>query len=527
MQQDCFHPLTTDIAKPEKFTFPFCYEPHPLCLLAADEVKRHILTIESWQQEIGQGKMFGVLVVEQDGRLGYLAAYSGQIDGRNDWKFFVPPVYDILQPDGHFKTKEKEITLLNREIHLMEKSDELKTLRDRLKHAEEEANDTITHYKIFLKKEKSKLQGEQLISRSQFLNAELRRIRKRNTALITAAKAPLLALEEEIAERKQQRKKMSDELQHWIFSKFRMLNAQGEYRDLCDIFGETPFKIPPSGAGECCAPKLLQYAFLHHFTPICMAEFWWGASPKTEVRHHLHFYPACRGKCKPILEHMMKGLDVDSDPRNNDDITDLQTVYDDECICVINKPAGMLSVPGKSARRSVLSEMKRRYPKAEGPMIVHRLDMDTSGLMVVAKTKEAYINLQRQFCDHTIRKTYVAVLSRKPDRPSQGTISLPLRCDLMDRPRQVVDYARGKEAVTNYEIFATSTGKVTARLCPLTGRTHQLRLHCAHKEGLDAPIVGDTLYGTPSDRLYLHAQRLQFKHPSTGVSMTFEVKVDF
>lgn len=521
------HPLHTHIEKPKRFTYPFCYEPHPLCIMAAEEVQRYIKSIGEWQEEIGRGKMFGVLVVENEGGLGYLAAYSGLLCGRNDWPFFVPAVFDLTQSNGHFKKGEECISNINRQIEALENSQEYNEFKAKLQATMFEANKAIADYKDEMTRKKRELVGEKRIRTSQFLNAELRRKKKNYAERIDEIKQQLQVLEDKKDALKLQRKYISNELQYWLFSQFRMLNARGEWRNLCDIFADSVGGVPPSGAGECCAPKLLQYAYAQKLHPLCMAEFWWGMSPRNEVRHHLHYYPACRGKCKPILEYMMQGLDVDPDPRAADKPLELKIMYDDEHICVVVKPAGMLSVPGKSARRSVLSDMRQRFPNAEEPMIVHRLDMDTSGVMVIAKTRNAYLNLQRQFCEHTIRKKYIAQLVRKPNRPSNGTINLPLRSDPLDRPRQIIDLEHGKEAITDYQITTTDDGTVVAELYPRTGRTHQLRLHCAHNDGLGVPIIGDTLYGKPADRLHLHAERIEFLHPITGTPMTFEIKAEF
>lgn len=515
------HPLYSDIEKPARFTYPFCYEPHPLCLAAAKELQIYIASVAEWRDEIASGKMFGVLVVERNGGLGYLAAYSGLLCGRNDWPFFVPAVFDLLQPGGRFKKGEEEISAINSRVATLESDAGYVELKRELSEVEAEAHKAVYDYKEEMKRRKSEVDGEQKIRTSQFLNAELRRIKKGYESQMKELRAQLQGLEVQIATLRQQRKHLSDELQHWLFSQYRMLNARGEWRDLNDIFANSVGRVPPSGAGECCAPKLLQYAYEHSLRPVCMAEFWWGASPKSEVRHHLCYYPACRGKCKPILEHMLQGLDIDPDPRSADEEQELITLYDDDAICVVCKPAGMLSVPGKSVRRSVLSELKKKYPSADGPMIVHRLDMDTSGLMVVAKSMEAYLGLQRQFCSHSIRKRYVALLSRMPDRPKVGTINLPLCPDEMDRPRQIVDYEHGKESITDY-IIEEKNGKVIAHLFPRTGRTHQLRIHCAHPSGLNAPIVGDALYGNVADRLYLHAEHIEFVHPIKGEPMDFD-----
>ena len=456
------HPLTTDIPKPERFTYPFCYEPHPLCQLAAEEVKQEIERIQPTE-----GKMFGVLVVKQrDGSfvtsagvtkepsLCYIAAFSGLLEGRNDWSYFVPPVFDAQQPDGYFKTQEREISL-------------------------------TTHL------------------------------------------SPLTS------------KKMSQDLQLWLFHQYRMLNALGEEKDLVDIWQDyhcsphirKKFPLPPGGTGDCCAPKLLQYAYQHHLKPVCMAEFWWGPSPKTEIRHHGQFYPACSGKCKPVLTWMLQGLDVDPNPEEvSFHHLVPEVVYEDDAIAVINKPAGLLSIPGRKEEYSVATWSRQRWP---GSLPVHRLDMWTSGILVVAKNQEAYHTLQKQFTDHTVKKKYLAIVEGVPAK-EHGIIDLPLLSDPLNRPRQVVDFEHGKRAITEYRVLRTFEGGsqlfthhsslfTLMALWPHTGRTHQLRMHCAHPDGLGCPIKGDELYGTKADRLYLQAQAISFVHPVTGKRMHFEL----
>lgn len=431
------HSLNTDIQAPERFTYPFCYEPHPLCEMAAKEVQAYIGSHMEIREDADNGKMFGVLVVEYEGGQAYLAAYSGLLAGRNDWSFFVPPVYDAQQPDGHFKTTEREISL-------------------------------ISHH------------------------------------------SPLIA------------KKMSQDLQVWLFHQYLLLNARGEVKDLVDIWQSyysrpklrQKFPLPPGGTGDCCAPKLLQYAYQQGLKPVCMAEFWWGATTHTELRQHLNYYPACRGKCKPILTWMLQGLDVDPNPELQGVAhLELNTVYEDNDIVVVDKPSGMLSVPGRIDDYSVETVMRQRYPDA---MIVHRLDMGTSGLLIVAKSSEAYHPLQEQFIKHQVKKKYVAMLEGRGKKEEVGgTVSLPLRPDPMNRPRQMVDMEHGKRAVTDYEFLSDDL----VALYPQTGRTHQLRIHCAHPDGLGRPIVGDELYGTKGERLMLHASEIWFVHPKTQEPM--------
>ena len=443
------HPLESHLERPERFTYPFCYEPHPLCQLAAKEVQAYIATHPEIREDADQGKMFGVLVVEG----GFLAAYSGLLAGRNDWAYFVPPVYDAQQPDGYFKTTEREISRLT-----------------------------------------------SISSKSSITS---------DTSISSDSKA------------------LSQELQTWLFHQYQLLNARGEVKDLVDIWQEyynrpkllRKYPLPPGGTGDCCAPKLLQYAYQQGLKPLCMAEFWWGATTKTELRQHLNYYPACRGKCKPILTWMLQGLDVDPDPETLSlQQMELPVVYEDEWLLVVNKPSGLLSVPGRIGQYSVETIMQERYPDS---MVVHRLDMGTSGLLIVAKTQDVYRALQEQFVKHQIRKKYLAVLEMNHSSfniqhstlPAKGRISLPLRPDPMNRPRQIVDLEHGKRAVTDYEFLSD---RVVA-LWPQTGRTHQLRIHCAHPDGLGCPIVGDELYGTrqQGQRLMLHAAELWFRHPVT------------
>ena len=518
------HQLHTDLPRPTVFNNPFCYEPDPLCLLAAEQVKAHIHALEEWREEVEAGKMFGVLVCEDSkGELGFLAAYSGQIGGREDWPWFVPAVFDYLQSDGYFKREEAEITAINQRIASLDSSSDFVSAKATLANLQNEAYAEIEAYKSMMREAKVRrheaANHSVLIKESQFQKAELRRIKKRWQERLVEAEEKLKDYEKQIVELKKERKHRSDALQRWLFDQFRMLNRRGEGRTLTDIFKDTPQQLPPSGSGECCAPKLLQYAFQHNLRPLCMAEFWQGRSPKMEVRHHDHYYPACRGKCKPILEWMLSKA---YESHETNEAHSPQVLFSDNELLVINKPAGLLSVPGKCDAPSVENILLEKFGKV---FIVHRLDMDTSGLMVVARTEEAYHHLQRQFLARTIYKRYIAMLDGIVE--GRGTISLPLRPDLNDRPRQLVDYEYGKTTITDYEVIATENGRTRIALTPHTGRTHQLRVHCAHQEGLATPIIGDNLYGTSADRLYLHAETLSFDHPKTNERLTFQQPPEF
>ena len=502
---------------------PLDYEPHPLCLLAADEVRAYLNTRHDWTDEVASGKMFGVLVCEDvSGQLGFLAAYSGQIGGREDWPWFVPAVFDYLQPDGYFKQEEARITAINQRVKQVETGAQLTNIQQEVTRLRQQAAVEVEAYKVMMQQAKERRdaqrktagESEAMIRESQFQKAELRRLKTRWNEQVAQAEARLKPFDDELSQLKQERKQRSDALQRWLFDHFLMADAHGQYRSLTDIFVDTPQGVPPSGSGECCAPKLLQYAFLHHLRPLSMAEFWQGRSPRMEIRHHDQFYPACRGKCKPILEWMLPMTSEKSAT------TILPTIiHKTATFLVVYKPAGLLSVPGLSDAPSVESILKQQYPEAR---MVHRLDMDTSGLLVVALTLDAYRHLQRQFLARTVQKRYVAVLEH--DVEGSGTIDLPLRPDPLDRPRQVVDAEHGKSALTEFQ----SLGNRRVQLVPHTGRTHQLRVHCAHEQGLNNPIKGDPLYGREkADRLYLHAEQLSFDDPDTGERLTFHYPSPF
>lgn len=533
----------TDIPLPERFTYPFCYTPHPLCILAAKEVQSYLTRQTAWKDELRQGKMFGVLIVQTEhGETGYLAAFSGILAGKNLHPFFVPPVYDLLQPQGFFKIEEENISSINRNIRQLENDKAYAALSAELARTIQSAEDILATAKAQLKeaktareqrrkeKELNAQEEAELIRESQFQKAEYKRLERSWKARITTLQTQTEDWERRISALKSERKTRSAALQQKLFEQFGMLNYRGEVKNLCEIFGQTVHKTPPAGAGECAAPKLLQQAYLHGWKPIAMAEFWWGDSPKTEIRHHGHYYPACKGKCEPILQHMLQGLQVEENPmlkRMQVPSQNLEIVYEDPWLSVINKLAGMLSVPGKEDAVSVYSLMREQYPEADGPLTVHRLDMATSGLMLIAKTKRVHQNLQAQFKNRLVRKRYVALLEGIVPK-DKGTVDLPLCLNPLDRPRQMVHTEHGKPAITDYQVLERLDGKRTRiAFYPRTGRTHQLRIHAAHPLGLHCPIIGDELYGEKADRLYLHAEYLEFTHPITGETVRITKEAEF
>lgn len=537
-----FKTSIADIPLPEKFTYPFCYTPHPLCVLAAKEVQDYLARQTQWKEELAQGKMFGVLVVQTtQGEIGYLAAFSGILAGNNAHPFFVPPVYDLLQPQGFFKIEEEQISQINVRIKQLEEDEAYRQSLASLSTSEQEAKTILEEERQRMKAAKREREAQRqsatlspeeeaaLIRESQFQKAEYKRLERSLKEKTESIRNQITVHETNIQQLKAERKQRSASLQQKLFEQFRMLNYRGEVKTLCEIFSQTVHKTPPAGAGECAAPKLLQQAYLHHWKPIAMAEFWWGASPKTEIRHHGHYYPACKGKCEPILQHTLQGLKVEENPmlhRMQSAPQELELVYEDRWLVVVNKPAGMLSVPGKEDAVSVYSLMRQRYPDAEGPMIVHRLDMATSGLLLIAKTKQVHQALQAQFEKRTVKKRYIALLDGIIPQ-EKGTIDLPLRPNHLDRPRQLVDPIHGKPAITDYEVLERNGHTTRIAFYPRTGRTHQLRVHAAHPSGLHCPIKGDELYGKKSDKLYLHAEYLEFTHPVTKEILRITKEADF
>lgn len=533
----------TDIPLPERFTYPFCYTPHPLCILAAQEVQNYLSQQTEWKEELSQGKMFGVLIVQtEQGETGYLAAFSGILAGKSRHAFFVPPVYDLLQPQGFFKIEEEKISSINHYIRQLEEDKEYAALSAELARTIQSAEEILATAKSQLKeakaareqrrkeKELNAQEEADLIRESQFQKAEYKRLEHSWKIRIATLRMQTENWERRISTLKAERKARSAALQQKLFEQFGMLNYRGEVKNLSEIFKQTVHKMPPAGAGECAAPKLLQQAYLHGWKPIAMAEFWWGDSPKTEIRHHGHYYPACKGKCEPILQHMLQGLQVEENPmlkRMRIPSKDLEIVYEDPWLLVINKPAGMLSVPGKEDAVSVYSLVREAYPQADGLLTVHRLDMATSGLMLIAKTKHVHQNLQAQFKNRLIKKRYIALLEGIVPK-DKGTIDLPLCLNPLDRPRQMVHAEHGKPAITDFQVLERMDGKRTRiAFYPHTGRTHQLRIHAAHPLGLRCPIVGDELYGKKAERLYLHAEYLEFTHPVTGETVRITKEAGF
>ena len=560
IEDPCFTYFTSCIKKhalPERFTFPFYYQPHPLCIEAAQQLQSHLQSQSQWQHNFGLsddpnniiGKMFGVLLVKNvRGELGFISAFSGKLAEQNHIQGFVPPVFDLLAENSFFLTEQVAINRLNEDIKNLDDTPELATLKRDLSVLEADFSQQLSVLRSELvenrktrKKQRQALHSEvdktntdkglkELAQQSVFDKWRLKELTEHSQQVIGQLQVKVNEFTEKITKLKLQRKTLSANLQNRIFSQYQFLNKAQEPKNLLDVFAETALKTPPAGAGECAAPKLLQYAFKHQLTPLAMAEFWWGASPKSEVKKHQQFYPACTGKCQPILKHMLAGMLLDENQLICDygEGKQVDIIYQDEDILIVSKPTEFLSVPGKELSDSVYQRIKQQYPNASGPLIVHRLDMSTSGLMVIALNAPANKYLQKQFIHREVFKQYIAIVEGLPLK-DEGEINLPLRGDYYDRPKQIVCHQDGKQAHTEWQVLERYPEQNQTRLLltPHTGRTHQLRVHCAHAEGLNMPIEGDDLYGTRRNRLHLHAQSLEITHPVNQKRMTFKMEAEF
>ena len=549
-----FQSPVSKIELPKKFTYPFNYTPHPLAKIASIELQNHLQTQTDWIHDFGikqisnssLGKMFGVLVVQdQNGELGYIAAFSGILSNKSILPHFVPPVYNRLETYSFYEAEEEKINLVNRELENLLHSDSFFQAKSQFQKCSDESTSLLSKKKKHLKqakKERKQLRLEakeklnteeyesydlKLRKESMDLEYDYKRTSKDQKKTIQNHLEKLQVFEQKIAQLKLLRKEKSARIQNNLFQEYQLLNYSGVKKGVIDIFSPLN-KLPPAGTGDCAAPKLLQFAYKNKLTPLALAEFWWGKSPSLEVRKHGQFYPSCSNKCKPILGHMLEGLDIDTDPLEKIKSTELQIeiLFEDNYLLIINKPAGLLSVPGKKLKDSVESRMKLKYPEATGPMLAHRLDMATSGLMLISKSLEVHIHLQEQFAKRTIKKRYLAILEGLV-KEEKGFIKLPLRVDLDHRPAQVVDFTHGKEAFTRFEVIDRTKNQTRIHFHPATGRTHQLRVHASHPDGLNSPILGDDIYGTPANRLHLQANYIKFLHPISLTKKSFTLAPDF
>jgi tRNA pseudouridine32 synthase/23S rRNA pseudouridine746 synthase len=553
-----FSQAVDSITLPEKFTFPFYYQPQPLAVKAVEQLQQQLEMLPQWLDRTGlngsvesnktnAGKMFGVLVVQNNQQeLGFLSAYSGQLEDNTADINFVPAVSNMQWQDAAFLAENRIINNINAEIEQLAHSERLSVINNQLsaatasyqqeliaqqslmvasrlqrKQQRSDAIDQLTEHDF--EQLKANLAGQSIQEKKQ-----LQALKQSWQNQLDLLQQALASITSEINKLKKLRKSRSKNLQKKLFAQYQFLNAKGEAKDLNAIFAELPDHTPPAGAGDCAAPKLLQYAYQHNLKPLAMAEFWWGAAPKSAIRQHKNYYPSCYSKCQPILTHMLQGLQVDDNPLliNPALGKDLAIVYQDADMLVVNKPAEFLSVPGRNIEDSVYSRIKSQFPQASGPIIVHRLDMSTSGLLIIALNKVAHKALQKQFIERTIEKRYVALVNGNIVAES-GSIDLQLTLDFDDKPRQMVCYQHGKHALTTWRVLERKNNTTRLHLFPKTGRTHQLRVHCAHEMGLNMPIIGDDHYGLKANRLHLHAEYLSFFHPINETKLVFEVAADF
>ncbi len=501
-------------------------------------------------RELETGKMLGVLIAtDGEGHDRTLYAFSGQLgNGGFHYAGFVGPVFDYLHPDGYFKRKEADISLQNVEISKYEE-ETVSVLQRDYEHQKKKGEAEISEFRSQCRRSKAERDARRkagdadeteltaMIRQSQFEKAELHRIKRRVAEDLEPLAERLKQAHSCLAVLKEKRRSDSEALQKWLFASFKLLNARWESKSLSEIFSGTSLRIPPSGAGECCAPKLLQAAYLREWHPKAIAEYWYGKPKRGEVRVHGMHYPACRGKCLPVLCWMLQGLDV-KPPLDTERLAGEagipKIIYENQWFCVVEKPSGMLSVPGKGAAVSLQQWLDDKYGAGLSVKMAHRLDQDTSGVIIATFGEEPFRIMQALFATRQIRKTYIADLDgdyQMRGIPSHGRIELPLAPDWLDRPRQVVDIKSGKPALTEYEFTDVSEGRTRVKFCPHTGRTHQLRVHAASEMGLDMPIAGDRLYGRRAvgsgERLHLHACRIEFTFPLDGLHYIFESPAPF
>jgi tRNA pseudouridine32 synthase/23S rRNA pseudouridine746 synthase len=536
-----FEPQPAPAELPERMPSPFGHVVHPLARRAAALLDAELAASRaSWGLEApGGGKMFGVLVVAApDRRIGFLRGFSGMLGGSWHVDGFVPPLFDQAARDAVWLAGEDELRELARRIDELGGGAEARVLRAALAAvtSQQQADATAlrsTHAERRRRRhaERGRLVAdddparrarvlETLAQQSRADTAEERLLDAAHREARAAPATAVAALDRERTALDQLRTARSRQLLAQIHDAYVVASGRGERRPLRALFEP---EAPPGGAGDCAAPKLLAHAFRTGLRPLALAEVWHGAAPRTGGRHAGVFYPACRGKCGRVLGHMLDGLAVAPPPVfGADPVPDdaPRVIHADRWLVIVDKPCGLLSVPGRSGllRDSVAARLRR-------------LDLDTSGLLLVALDATTHAELQRQFARREIEKRYVAWLDGEV-RGDRGEIELALRVDVDDRPRQIHDPVHGKPARTTWQVLARAGGRTRVAFHPHSGRTHQLRVHAAHPLGLDAPIVGDRLYGRGADadtsaRLQLHAERLAFVHPATGERLTLELPAPF
>ncbi|KAB0289468.1 RluA family pseudouridine synthase [Vibrio fortis] len=504
------------------------------------------------------GQLYAVLLTQDPatGELGYLAAHGGlALDESLVVSLssieFVPSAFEKTQYELECRSLIDQVTEQAKQIETFEQRHNLAELRTRLESSKEQAATEIANFQKQMaankaqrdalranyeaSKQSSSDNSENTVENSGLLKQlgaassqekrDLKALRIQWKQAIAELQSNINTIDTTLRDQRQQYSELSAQLEEQRLSHYHFLNANNQTKSLLELLNG---KEALEGAGDCCLPKLLNFAFKHNLKPLALAEFWWGRPPRQEIRQHGNLYPVCQSRSFEILEHQLEGIELEDNPLivNPAVGKHFDIVYEDKEIVVVNKPAEFLSVPGKFIEDSVYSRIKARYPDATGPLIIHRLDMSTSGLLILALTAESNRHIQKQFIERTVEKRYTALLDGEI-KGEGGDISLPLRGDITDRPRQLVCHQYGKKAETHWHVVRRSDGKTKVHLYPKTGRTHQLRVHCAHPDGLGTPITGDDLYGYKRDRLHLHAGYLKLVHPTTGEWIEFEVPSEF
>lgn len=533
-------PLSSRISPPDGFDSPFCNSPAPVAQAAALALQQQLESLDMGQHDFftpGGGQIFGVLVVrDAAGTLGCLHGFSGQLAGQWQWPGFVSPAFDQYERLAFLPEAQQTLSELSVQLQVLQNDPIYSEARQQLQagaSSMQEHTQTLQAQLVERKaarrlaRESANEETLATLRREGEADARLRADDKRHVReQLKVLNGAVAVFSEQIEELNARHVALATETYQRLQASYHLPNAEGQLADLSVLFAG---REPLDGIGDCAGPKLLSSAYRNNLQPIALAEFWWGADPLDGVRHHRHFYPSCRGRCGPLLVFMLQGLPPARQPDHLQPYTDKrapEVVFEDRHLILVHKPADLLSVPGLAMIDSVQSRMQGLHSDLPELQLVHRLDQSTSGLLLLAKTRRDHKALQRQFTGRTINKEYIALLDADIEG-EQGEIDLPLRVDLEDRPRQLVCYQHGKPALTRWRVISREAGRTRVALSPVTGRTHQLRVHMAHVKGLAAPIVGDELYGKPGERLHLHAQSLDFIHPGSGERVSFKVPAPF
>lgn len=503
----------------------------------AQQLMHQLSQDESFSAE---GKMYGVLLVETPaGEKGVLKAFSGLLKGRSHVDGWVPPIPGrerVIFEEAATLAKLEAIKQELMALETLPERSQLLTLQKSFESQLQALAVEHTHRKQERQQQRqlcsTTLTGmeltavlAQLEAQSQQDGMQRRRLKRQRDETLRPLKDAISSADARMRELKQRRKHLSQSLQAQMHKSYWLTNFAGESIALQDLMTSGSL---PTGTGDCCAPKLLHYAATHDLKPLAMAEFWWGPPSAKGDKQPGHFYEACAERCQPIMGFLLSGLSGHSTAQLSS--LDIPILYEDEWIIAVDKPAGLLSVPGRYHDRqdSVQSRLRCRFPNASEIRAVHRLDQETSGILLLARNALTYRDLSQQFEQRQVFKSYEAILGGVL-AAQEGMIELPLWADPSDRPRQKVDWTKGKPSVTQFRVLAPENDFTRVEFTPLTGRTHQLRVHAADPSGLNCSILGDRLYGCQKNaqRLHLHAKELKFYHPQTGELIHLQASVPF